>query len=221
MDLPFTTEEFLNVFKVYNNAIWPSQLIAYLLGALALLFAFNKSSASDKTINAILGVFWLWIGVVYHILFFSEINSAAFGFGTLFIIQGLLFLGFGLFTDKIQYSFKADTFGITGALLITYAMVIYPILGYLLGHAYPYSPMFGVTPCPATIFTFGLLLWTKQRIPWWLLLIPGVWSVIGFTAAFKLGVVEDTGLLVSGILGIGLLLYRNTKKHPQKLNPAA
>lgn len=170
---------------------------------------------------SILGFFWLWIGVVYHILFFSKINNAAFGFGTLFIIQGLLFLGIGLFTDKIQYYFNANTFGITGIILVAYAMVIYPIIGSLLGHSYPYSPMFGVTPCPATIFTFGLLLWTNQQIAWWLLLIPGLWSVIGFTAAFQLGIVEDTGLLVSGILGIGLLLYRNMKKNSQKLNPAA
>ncbi|MEL7834278.1 DUF6064 family protein [Fodinibius sp. Rm-B-1B1-1] len=221
MELPFTTEQFLNVFQVYNNAIWPSQLIAYLFGIVAVICSFWKSPASDKIINSILGFFWLWIGVVYHILFFSEINNAAFGFGTLFIIQGLLFLEIGLFTDKIQYHFNANTFGITGIILIAYAMVIYPIIGSLLGHSYPFSPMFGVTPCPATIFTFGLLLWTNQQIPWWFLLIPGLWSVIGFTAAFQLGIVEDTGLLVSGILSIGLLLYRNMKKNSQKLNPAA
>lgn len=221
MELPFSIDEFLNVFKVYNNAIWPSQLVAYLLGATVVVCAFWKSSASDKIINAILGAFWLWIGVVYHILFFSTINSAALGFGALFIIQGLLFLSTGLFTDKIQYQFDTNIFGITGIILVAYAMVIYPIIGSLLGHGYPYSPMFGVTPCPATIFTFGVFLWTRHRIPWWLLLIPGLWSIIGFTAAFQLGIIEDTGLLVSGILGVGLLLYRNIKKSSQKIDPAA
>lgn len=219
MELPFTTEQFLNVFQVYNHAIWPLQLVAYLLGLVAVIGSFWKSPASDKMINAILGLFWLWTGVVYHILFFSEINKAAFVFGTLFIIQGLLFLGIGLFTDKIRYHFNANIFGVSGIILVAYAMVIYPVIGSLLGHSYPYSPMFGVTPCPAVIFTFGLLLWSTRRIAWWILLIPGLWSVIGFTAAFQLGMVEDTGLLVSGILGVGLLAYRNVKKDPQKLNP--
>lgn len=221
MELPFSIDEFLNVFKVYNYAIWPSQLVAYLLGATVIICVFWKSSASDKIINAILGIFWLWIGVVYHILFFSSINNAALGFGALFIIQGLLFLGIGLFTDKIQYQFDTNIFGMTGIILVAYAMVIYPIIGSVLGHGYPNSPMFGVTPCPATIFTFGVLLWTPHRIAWWLLLIPGLWSMIGFTAAFQLGIIEDTGLLVSGILGVGLLLYRNIKNGSKKLDPAA
>lgn len=220
MELPFTTEEFLNVFQAYNNSIWPLQLVAYILGVFAIVFSFWNWPTSDKIVNSILGLFWLWIGVVYHMLFFSEINTAAFGFGTLFIIQGLLFLGIGLFTDKIQYQFNANLFGVTGIILVAYAMVIYPIIGSFLGHSYPYSPMFGVTPCPATIFTFGLLLWTNQRIAWWFLLIPGLWSVIGFMAALKLGIIEDTGLLVSGILSIGLLLYRDKKKNSQKLNLA-
>lgn len=220
MELPFTTEQFLNVFQAYNTAIWPSQLIAYLFGIVAVICSFWGSPASDKIINSILGSFWLWTGMIYHIRFFSEINNAAFGFGILFVIQGLLFLGMGLFADKIQYHFNASILGITGIILVAYAMVIYPIIGSFLGHSYPYSPMFGITPCPVTIFTFGLLLWTNRRIAWWLLLLPGLWSVIGFTAAFQLGIIEDTGLLVSGILGIGLLLYRNFKKNPDKLNPA-
>jgi len=211
MDLPFTTAQFLNVFRLYNNAIWPSQLIAYVLGVIALGCVVRKSPACDTIINTILGLFWLWTGFVYHILFFSEINKAAFGFGTLFIIQGALFIGAELFTIKIRYRFKADVFGITGIILVAFAMIIYPFIGALLGHGYPYSPMFGVTPCPSTIFTFGLLLWTNQKVAWWLLFIPGLWSVIGFTAAFQLGMLEDTGLIISGVVGVGLLVYRNAK----------
>jgi hypothetical protein len=69
--------------------------------------------------------------------------------------------------------------------------------------------MFGVAPCPTTIFTFGLLLWTRGRVPGWLLAVPTLWALIGFTAALTLGILEDTGLLVAGLLGTGLLLYRN------------
>ena len=34
--LPFTVDEFFSVFSAYNNAIWPAQLLAYLLAAVAL-----------------------------------------------------------------------------------------------------------------------------------------------------------------------------------------
>jgi hypothetical protein len=47
--------------------------------------------------------------------------------------------------------------GTCGALLVFYAMVIYPLLDSVLGHGSPQAPLFGVTPCPTTIFTFGLL----------------------------------------------------------------
>jgi uncharacterized protein DUF6064 len=46
------------------------------------------------------------------------------------------------------------------------------------GHRYPEMPMFGVTPCPVTIFTFGLLLLTVRPVPRSLFVIPFVWSAV-------------------------------------------
>ena len=34
--LPFTLEQFLNVFATYNKAIWPAQIAAYVLGTIAV-----------------------------------------------------------------------------------------------------------------------------------------------------------------------------------------
>lgn len=216
MELPFTTEQFLEVFKTYNTSIWPAQIAAYILGLAAIYLAFRKTAGRDKIISLILSAFWLWMGGLYHLTFFTTINAAAYGFGVLFIIQGLLFLGAGVWKGRLKFHFERNLYGIAGALLIIYAMVIYPIIGAQLGHGYPYAPMFGVAPCPATIFTFGILLWTAKQVPWWILVIPGLWSVIGFTAAFSLGILEDTGLLLAGIAGITLLWYRGTglKAHP-------
>jgi hypothetical protein len=90
-------------------------------------------------------------------------------------------------------------------------MIIYPLLGISLGHTYPRSPMFGVTPCPATIFTFGMLLWTTKPVPVYLLIIPLLWSIIGMSAAVSLRVYEDFGLVVAGVLGTILILLKNRK----------
>ena len=65
--------------------------------------------------------------------------------------------------------------------------------------------MFGVAPCPTAIFTFGLLMLSARPLPIWLLCIPLAWAGIGSTAAVLLGVREDLGLLVSGILAVTLL----------------
>jgi len=211
MELPFTTQQFLEVFKTYNTSIWPVQIIAYLLGGLAIYMAFRKSAGSDRMISLILAGFWLWMGIFYHLTFFTAINTAAYGFGALFILQGLLFLAAGGWKEGLKFRFERNVYGITGAILMTYAMLIYPLIGSQLGHGYPYAPMFGVAPCPATIFTFGILLWATQKVPWWIYAIPGIWSLIGFTAAIKLGILEDTGLLVAGILGVVLLSVKKRK----------
>jgi hypothetical protein len=87
------------------------------------------------------------------------------------------------------------------------------VLGYLFGHVYPKSPTFGL-PCPTTIFTFGLLLWTKTKFPKAVLVIPFLWSLIGFSAALTMGIHEDIGLLVAGVLGTVLLLLRERKSPP-------
>ena len=93
--------------------------------------------------------------------------------------------------------------------MILYALIVYPFLGYFLGHRYPYSPTFGL-PCPTTIFTFGILLTANRKVPVLVLIIPVIWSVIGFFAAISFGILEDTGLLVSGILA-AILILRNNK----------
>jgi hypothetical protein len=87
-------------------------------------------------------------------------------------------------------------------------MLGYPLLGSAFGHLYPVSPVFGVAPCPTVIFTFGLLLWSTARVPGYVLVIPFLWSLLGFSAAVSLGMREDYGLVVAGLLGTALLLLR-------------
>ncbi|HKK46593.1 MAG TPA: DUF6064 family protein [Balneolaceae bacterium] len=208
-ELPFTTEQFLEIFRSYNLAIWPAQIFAYLLGLGAIILAIRKIQVSDKLVSFILGIFWLWMGIAYHLLFFSRINEAALLFGGIFIIQGVLFIAFGMLTNKLRFHFQNNIYGIAGILLISYAMIIYPFIGTLSGHGYPYAPMFGIAPCPTVIYTFGLLLWTQGKVPAWLLVVPALWSLVGFSAALQLDMPEDFGLIAAGIFSVTMLTYRN------------
>lgn len=109
-ELPFTIEQFLELFEVYNRAIWPAQLIAYLLAGSALFLVIRKETASDTFINLILGTFWIWMGVVYHILFFSGINPAAVQL-TIYEDMGLVIAGITsvimlVYRNRKQMEFK-------------------------------------------------------------------------------------------------------------------
>ncbi len=211
MSLPFTIEQFLSVFEKYNLSVWPIQIVLVLIAILAIILSIRKIDRSDNIISIVLGFFWLWIGIVYHLAFFTSINKAAYFFGALYIIQGLLFLFVGGLKSKLSFKFQPNSYGIVGSLLILYALVIYPGLGYLFGHVYPKNPTFGL-PCPTTIFTFGLLLWTDKNVPKYVLAIPFIWSIIGFGAALSLGVKEDYGLLIAGVIGSTLIIIRDRSR---------
>ena len=205
--LPFTVDQFFSVFGAYNKAIWPAQIIAYFMGAAAVWAIFTARPWAGRAVAAILGIMWVWNGLAYHLAFFAPINPAAYGFAALFVLQGLLLLGHGAIAGRLRFASQIGWRGMLGVALITYAGVIYTALGYFLGHAWPNIPVFGVAPCPTTIFTFGVLMLAAGPLPLWLVAIPIVWAGIGATAAVLLNVPEDLGLLVSGVLGAALLPF--------------
>jgi hypothetical protein len=210
MDIPFTKDQFLNLFRDYNQSVFPVQIIFYILALYGIYLLFKNHKNKNIYISSLLAFLWFWIGIVYHIIFFSTINKAAYFFGILFIIQGLLFAIYGIFKGNITFESRNSIYNYIGVIFILYALIIYPILGHLLGHQYPNSPTFGL-PCPTTIFTFGLLLFVNKRISVFILIIPLLWSVIGFGAALNLSIYEDYGLLIAGVIGIILLLIQNKK----------
>lgn len=213
MDLPFTSEQFMAAFKDYNNAVFPMQLALNLIGIAAVYFSVKQHPWSNKFIPGSLAFLWLWVGIVYHLLFFTEINPAAYLFAALFVFQALI-MYFKITWNKLSFALKPDRFGIAGGLLIAYALIFYPLIGYLIGHVYPASPTFGL-PCPTTIFTFGILLAVEKKCPVSILIIPFTWSLIGFSAALKLGMYEDTGLLIAGLLATAMILLRNKRLNRQ------
>ena len=208
MKIPFSINDFLGVFENYNLSLWPAQILFYVLALVAMVMVIKNGPQSDRIVFAILAFFWIWMGLVYHILFFSAINRAAYLFGAVFIAQGILFLYQGSVRQNIRLRFILDAHGVIGIVLILYALVVYPLFGHLMGHVYPGTPTFGV-PCPTTIFTFGILLFSLNRIPWFCVLIPLLWSLVGFSAALNLSIKEDFGLVIAGILSaVILLIYK-------------
>jgi hypothetical protein len=200
--LPFSDAQFIQVFAVYNEAIWPAQVIAYVLAA-GMLVALARGAS--RLVTAGLGLMWLWTGIAYHWLHFTGINNAAWVFGALFVLQGLLLVWAGL-SSRLRFGSGEGLAGVLAWSFIAYAAILYPALGVLTGHGYPRLPMFGVTPCPVVIYTFGLLLLARPTVPWWLLAIPVAWSLVGGSAAFLLQIPQDWLLLLSGLAALPIAM---------------
>lgn len=208
--IPFTIQQFFQVFEKYNQAIYPIQFVLILVAVVAIVLAASRKPSRNKIISGLIGLLWLWTGIVYHLIFFTTISPPAYLFGTLFILQGLLFLYEGVARNRLSFRASRRFHSILGGVFIAYALVIYPLIGYWLGRIFPSSPTFGV-PCSTTIFTFGLLLWADRNISLSLLIIPVLWSIVGTSAALSFGVTEDFGLTVAATIGTAAIVQRNSK----------
>lgn len=209
--IPFTIEQFLAVFAQYNQAVWPMQIVLMIAAVTAVLLALRPEAIASRMVSLLLAGLWLWTGDVYHALFFSRINRAAFVFGALFLIQAVLFFYLGVIRQKLKFRMQWNAYSLMGGLMMLYALLLYPLLGQLLGHVYPTAPTFGA-PCPLTIFTFGLLLWLEGEVKWFLLVIPVFWSLLGLSAVVSLGMREDFALPLAGFVAVVMLVRRNRKR---------
>lgn len=203
--LPFTREQFLSVFAQYNAAVWPAQIVAYLLGVAMVILVFVPVLGRNRLIALGLAAMWAWTGVVYHWGYFAAIDAAAPLFAALFVLQALLLLYFGAIREGVKFRASRGPRAWVGWALIAYAAVLYPLIGLRLGHSFDEVPMFGLTPCPVTIFTLGLLL-LAAPMPRGLLAIPFLWSLVGGSAAFLLGVPQDWVLALAGIAALWIAL---------------
>jgi uncharacterized protein DUF6064 len=217
--LPFDVAQFFAVFARYNSAVWPAQVILVVLALVAVALALRSRAWSDRAVAGVLGLLWLWMGVVYHWTFFRAINPAATIFGGLFVLEGSALLVSGAVRHDLHFRARRTLLGLVGALLLAFALGVYPLLGYAVGHRYPATPTFGL-PCPTTIFTLGLLLWVERPMPNSLFLVPLAWSALGASAALQLGVREDLGLLAAGVVA-GLLVFMPQTGRPSPQRPTA
>jgi hypothetical protein len=198
MTLPFTIEQFFEVFAAYNQAVWPAQVALMILGVALPVLSFLPRLPAPRLIPWTLAVLWAWMGVVYHLGFFRGINPLATVFGVAFLLAAGLFGAWSRFRPPTSFRPAYTPRAWVGGVLLLYALVIYPQLATTFGHLYPGRPTFGL-PCPTAIATLGILLWATPRPPWWVWAGPLGWSVVGASAAFTLGVREDLGLAGAAI----------------------
>ncbi len=214
MSIPFSGDQFLQVFGDYNTAIWPMQFV--LLGVAVGAIQLSAASARRETrVPALLlSSLWLWSGAVYHLIFFRRINPAATAFGALFLVQAVLLL-LAAGRGDLVFRFQRTRAGWIGLALIGYSLIVYPASSLVAGHHYPNIPTFGA-PCPLTIFTLGLVLWNVRPTPLYVIVLPVIWSAIGASASLSLGMAEDIALPFAGILALVTLIRRRMDHHPTR-----
>jgi len=195
--LPFTHDQFLDVFASYNQG---AGFLAPLLwlGTLGVLVSWARSRpGNDRMLYVLLAAHWTWSAIAYFVAYFRTLTPAAWLFAALFAVQAVLFARLARRPGGVAWTGSAPRRALA-ALVVAYGLA-YPFLGLAMGLTYPRMPTFGV-PCPTVLLTAGLLLLAAPRAPRRLVIVPLAWCAIGGSAAAVLGITVDIALPVAGVL---------------------
>jgi hypothetical protein len=204
MDLPFTRDAFFDVFARYNLAVWPAQYFLLALGVTVPLTLIGRRRFVTIS-GTVLGILWMWAAIVYFTMFFSQVTPVAYAYALAFVVEALLIVQWSASGLTPHVSSMAERWVAIAAM--TYALLLYPVIGLLAGHRYPFNVSFGL-PCPLVILTFGAFALFGGSLPKRLLVVPVLWSMISMSAALQLGVPQDLGLPVAALATIALVAGR-------------
>jgi uncharacterized protein DUF6064 len=208
MQLPFTKDQFFDLFAAYNEALWPSVIALWIASVVVSLLLFSSRRPTDRWVSALLAAHWAWSGVAYHAAFFTRINPAAWLFATLFLVQAALFIWVGIIQGRLSFAPWRNAWARVAWGLVAYSLV-YPAINAAQHLSVSRIPTFGV-PCPTTIFTAGFLMLAAPR-SWPLAIIPVVWSLVAGSAAVLLDVRADYALPIAGIALAIFSMQRSTE----------
>ncbi len=197
------------VIGYYNQAIFPAQVVALLLALAALAYALWPRRGSGRVIAAILGAGWLFAGIAFLGDHYASINWAGTYYEIAFAVQGALLLGYGTLRGGLDLRFDGGVSAWAGLGLAVVAIVVHPLIERAVGRGWTEAQYVGVTPDPTCLLTLALLLMSVRRVPWWLLVIPALWAVIGGGWSWLLGTPERMILPVLSLVAIALILWGN------------
>ena len=207
------SEEFYSLTVQYNQIVWPLIIVLYISAAIILNIIIKKPGKYDKIIALVLAIESLWLGVVYWLIVsFLQDPLTSTIIGILWILISMMFVFHGIYKQSLSFAYTKDSYSLIGLICILYALIGYPIIQLLYGQMYPEMLLFGGTPCPFTIFTFGLLLWTDKKVPIIIPLLLLIYAIpVGIFAVLLYQVWVDMALIPVGIIGFILIYKRNSK----------
>jgi hypothetical protein len=204
--IPLTAEALFSLYGSYNRALMPAAFLGLALCLAGIVLAARPFPGSARLLSAILAGFWLWNGAVFHFGFLAPLTWAAWIFGVVFLLQGVMLLWTGVARGRIAYATSTGLPGLAGALLLGMAL-LYPVLDMLAGRAWPGLQFAGTLPAPTVLAMLGFLLMAQRRAVA-LAVIPLLWALLHGATAVSLGIWQDAAMAAAACGGFLLLLFR-------------
>lgn len=207
-------QQFLAEFGRADTTAWPMQIVCYAAAvAIVGLALWPARRWSSPLICALAAAYFAWIGIGYFAWLNPGMNLSG-AWAGVFTLQAILLLVAGVVRRDLVIRPRWDLSSGLGAVFIAYALIGYPTVGVLGGHALRVVPLFGVSPCATVTFFFGLLLWAVPPAPAYLLFLPLAWALNAAPPNMATGVVVDYGMLAAALITTGWVLWRDRASGP-------
>lgn len=204
--LPYSADALFAQFDLYNQAIRPVPVLALLLVGIVVYLSVRSRQDRSHLIFTILAAGWLWTGIVYHQVFFADLNFAAPVYGGFFVLQGVLLFWFGAVRRGNAVGFDGGLSAWAGLASILVSAAALPAVDWAQGAGWTDSRLPLIAPGATAGFTAGILMMTPGRLPWHLCAIPVLWLFIAGAHAWALDIRQDFALPAIGLVALALFL---------------
>jgi len=203
----FSLQTYCRLFELYNAAIWPAQIVAFVLGLGSGLHLPHRGPGRHtwrgRATAAILAACWLWVAVVFHAHRYATLTWSARYYAWGFGLEAALLLWAGVLRGRLVFERRP-----AGLAIFLFALVVQPLIGVVLGRTWRQVEIFGVAPDPTAIATLGLLLLATGRVRWELMVVPLFWCAISGATLLSMKAPDAWIPLVAALLVVSLAAWR-------------
>jgi hypothetical protein len=209
--------EWWAVLQRYNEAIFPAQLLLYLLAiGITGVFLWKPGATTNRLVKGFFALAFGWIGLVFFLLLGQELPAHN--------VQAVLFLSLcGLFAADLLTNTSHFTLPPGGwqktMISIGFGLALaYPLVGLLEGRPSARWIIPGTFPCPTTALALVFMATTFPRKRRWLYLVTLglllLWA-IPFPILIQIpqfGAYEDGIMLAIGLANLVVLAVRGLRR---------
>jgi len=214
--LMFSARTYWRLLESLNRELWPLHLLTIAVGMLVMGCILRPAARARRSAYLLLGASWAWVGWVYHLQRYADINTGAPYFAAGFALQALLLWAMSLRTRTFNASPARWRIGIA---IASAGVLLYPLLALLDGHGWRRTEVFGIAPDPTAIATLGVLLALRAHPIAWL--IPLSWCAVTSATLMELRAWQAWVPATIALLAIaaGLLLRRRERALSSRADP--
>jgi hypothetical protein len=201
----FTPETYFRLFEFYHRDWWPMQLACTTMAVVILLCLWLKPAWGGRVIAILLAGSWAWVGWAFLHLRFAPIHWVADWYAVAFFLQALWLFVYGVSRRGVEFETGNSARAGIGVFVLLGALLVMPATAYLTGREWMQAELFAMTPDATVLATLGLLLLTKGRVAFRLVVIPVAWCFVTGATLWVLEAPEAMILPAGAMLTIALM----------------